>query len=149
MPAEFAVQHRNNDLEIIQTGQGKLFEEENPETDGQHVYLTNKFPLFDAHNQVYAVCGISTDMTDHKRMENELRRSNTELEQFAYIALHDLQEPLRAIGMVQLLGQRYKGSLDERADEYINHAVEASQRMQNLINDLLNYSRADHQGETL
>ncbi len=148
MPIEFALKHRSNDLEIIQTGQGKLFEEENLEPDGRHVYLTNKFPLFDTHNQVYAICGISTDMTERKRMEEELHRSNTELEQFAYVASHDLQEPLRAVaGMVQLLGQRYQGQLDERADEYIGHAVEASQHMQNLINDLLDYSRVGRLGK--
>jgi len=91
---------------------------------------------------------ILRDVTERKLAEDELKRSNTELEQFAYVASHDLQEPLRAVaGMVQLLGQRYKGKLDERADEYIGHAVEASGRMQNLINDLLDYSRVDRLGK--
>ncbi|MEP7136153.1 MAG: PAS domain S-box protein [Chloroflexota bacterium] len=149
MPAEIAAQHRNNDLEIIQTGQGKIFEEENFEPDGRHVYLTTKFPLFDMHNNIYAVCGISTDMSQRKHIEEELQRSNTELEQFAYIASHDLQEPLRAVaGMVQLLQQRYQGQLDERADEYIGHAVEASGRMQTLINDLLELSRVGRLGRS-
>jgi len=142
VPAELAQQHRDNDLEIFQSGEGKIFEEENMEPDGRHVYLTTKFPLRDANGNIYAVCGISTDMTERKLMEEELRRSNAELEQFAYIASHDLQEPLRALsGMVQLLQKRYQGKLDERADEYIQHAVEASARMQALIQALLTYSR--------
>ena len=99
-----------------------------------------------AQNQ-FAV--LFTDITERKKVENELKktmtylkRSNYELEQFAYVASHDLKEPLRMItSFLQLLQKRYGNKLGEDADEFIDFAVDGASRMHEMINDLLTYSR--------
>jgi PAS domain S-box-containing protein len=110
-------------------------------------------PLADAGGKVTRFIAIKQDVTARKNAEEGLRqtaqelvRSNADLEKFAYVSSHDLQEPLRMVsGFLQLLAQKYAGRLDAQGDQYIHYAVDGAKRMQQLIGDLLAYSRIGRQ----
>jgi signal transduction histidine kinase len=101
------------------------------------------------------ISGISRQLDELNKSEeelkntmDELKRSNSDLEQFAYISSHDLQEPLRSItGYLQLIDRKYRGRLDIDADAYINSTIAASQRMKDIINDVLQYSQISKKKE--
>jgi PAS domain S-box-containing protein len=123
---------------------------------GESNYISTKALVEKENGLPVKMSGVCFDITEMKkgaekalfRLNEDLLRSNKELEQFAYVASHDLQEPLRMVsGFTQLLARRYGDKLDQDAHEFINYAVEGAARMQLLINDLLEYSRIGTRGK--
>ncbi len=150
-PAELVERYRQDDLSVLSSRKAQLDQEE-PSRDfsGQPVWLeTSKVPLFSANDKLIGLVGISSDIT--KRREDEeklihyadaLRKSNEELQNFASVASHDLQEPLRKIqAFGSRLSSRCADKLDETSRDFLGRMLNAAERMQRLIQDLLQLSR--------
>jgi PAS domain S-box-containing protein len=160
-PPELAAELRANDLKVAASGKSVQYEETADSVDGVRTYISVKFPVLDSGGKPYAVCGISTDITDRKRAEDEVRRLNAslearvrqrtaeleastrELDAFAYSVSHDLRAPLRSLdGFSDALLEDYGDVLDDIGKDYLHRLQRNVGRMGQMIDDLLNLSRA-------
>jgi PAS domain S-box-containing protein len=160
-PPELADQLRANDLRVAAEGKSVQYEETAESADGERTYISVKFPVLDSAGKPYAVCGISTDITERKRAEDEIRHlnanlelgvrqrtaelenSNKELDAFAYSVSHDLRAPLRSLhGFSDALLEDYADVLDDVGKDYLHRLQRNVGRMGRMIDDLLNLSRA-------
>ncbi|MGE5503806.1 MAG: ATP-binding protein [Actinomycetota bacterium] len=155
--AETVANIRHNDRRVLAGGEIVRAEETNlvVGSSAPVTYLSVKLPLRHADGTIYALCGISTDISERIRAENDIRIamdhlsvSNAELERFAYVAAHDLQEPVRSIvSFSQLLERRLGATLSADDRESFGFVIDGARRMGTLINDLLAYSRINSQEE--
>lgn len=158
MPEPYRREHDGYLENYHKTGKAKIIgigrEVEGRRKDGE------KFPIDLAVSEVHLedrkiYSGIVRDISERKEQEHQQRElmeklvaSNTELERFAYVASHDLQEPLRmVVNFTELLARKYQGELDETAHRYIEYASSAAHRMRDLVNDLLEYARIGEETE--
>ncbi len=153
------------DMEILNTGKSLInFEEYFTTADDKPLWLlTTKLAIRNDNNEIIGLLGIGRDITQRKIAQEklielnvtleknikQLEISNTELEQFAYVASHDLQEPLRMItSFLTLLEKRYRDKLDDKGKQYIGFAVDGGKRMRQIILDLLEFSRVGRTEDT-
>lgn len=154
---EQAELYRNDDRYIVENDLSKInYEEPQTTADGTLAWLnTSKIPLRNSNGEMIGVLGTYEYITERKRAEQllgaytaELERSNRELQEFAFVASHDLQEPLRKIQTFgDRLQEKYSPVLDERGQDYLNRMQSAAVRMQTLIVDLLSFSRVRTHGQ--
>ena len=139
--------------QVLRGKSSKPYESRFIDRNGKIRYAETYLKALKKDDEIFAFNVIAHDITERKKAEeklkeiiNELERSNYELQQFAYITSHDLQEPLRTIAsFTQLLERRYRGKLDSDADEFIEFIVDAAVRMKEMIQGLLEYSRVGTQ----
>lgn len=149
-PTEIAQLYRADDLEVMKSGKQKRVEEPFEGKSGDRIWIeTIKSPIFDENGQVIGTVGTARDVTERKQAEEELKnhvvelaRMNAELDEFSYVASHDLQEPLRKLlAFSDWLRRDLGDDLPERAARDIEFITEAAKRMQSLVQDLLTLSR--------
>ncbi len=159
-PKELADKYRADDRRILKSGRAEAIEEKYIHEGKEYVVYTVKTPLRDEQGDTTGILGIFWDITEQKHAEEELKRyrehleeliqertaeleaANKELESFSYSVSHDLRSPLRSIdGFSRMLLEDYSGKLDEEGRKYIHRVRNASQRMGQLIDDLLSLSR--------
>jgi len=157
-PVEEADFFTAKDRAVLATGELEdILEEPLHTPEGLRWLHTKKIPIHDDDGRPAFLLGISEDITEVRqarlsleRTTEELRRSNEELERFAYVASHDLKEPLRTMsGFAELMRRRYAGRLDDRADRWLAHIIDGSSRMHVLIDDLLRYSKTGREELTM
>jgi PAS domain S-box-containing protein len=158
MPPEKVRFWEENFEEVFRTKRQKNVDFDFDSPTFGHQFLSSMFvPEFDEQGQVNSILAITRDITARRDVEEALKqttqnlaRSNKDLEQFAYVVSHDLQEPLRQVtGFVQLLARRYGDSLDPEAQEYMSFIEDGATRMRGLILDLLAYSRVTSAGQNI
>lgn len=159
-PTDIARKLYNNDQLVANSGQTLHLEERIPHSDDVYTYLSNKFPLYDSEKNVYAICGISADITRIKKAEEKIQQfnkelelrikertrdleiTNLELESYSYSIAHDLRTPLRAIvSFSQILFDECRDKLGEENNDFLLRIINAGKYMTELIDDILEMSR--------
>jgi PAS domain S-box-containing protein len=155
-PSAATVEQAKEIIETLKNGKTWKGEFGVKRKDGtEFIAMSSNSPIYNERNELTALLGISSDITiENKNKELlkkymlDLERSNEELEQFAYVASHDLQEPLRMIAsFMDLLDRKYGDRLDEKGHQYVHFATDGAKRMKQIILDLLDYSRAGKSNE--